>query len=182
MGGPKPSWTRVGSSSQDLLFFQSFLGQMHPSKPEMRGRALGWGRHRRQQSSQRRPVHMVLPRARVATCLTRDTACLSRGSPTQRVPSDRRVCQTTADSSRNRSARRRQTAPSSWGRQPTSRPAPPGISSRRSHVNWAGIRPTHRRGAERDWASGTMPAGPTEGRRAHWSLERGQDAGLHLLK
>lgn len=155
MGDPKPSWTRVGGSSQDLLFFQSFLGQMHPSKPEMRGRALGRGRHRRQQSSQRRLVHMhmMLPRARIATCLARDTACLSRGSPTQRVPSDRRVCQTTADSSRNRSARRRQTQPPAAG----DAGPPQGISSRRSHVNWAGTRPSHRRGAERDWASGTMP-------------------------
>ncbi|CAI9168981.1 unnamed protein product [Rangifer tarandus platyrhynchus] len=94
-----------------------FLGQTHPSKPEMRGRALGWGRHRMQQSSQRRLVHMrmVLPRARVTTCLARDMACLSRGSPTQRVPSDRRVRQTTADSSRNRSARRHQTQPPAAG-------------------------------------------------------------------
>ena len=35
MGGPKPSWTRADRSSQDLVFLQCFLEQMHPSKLEM---------------------------------------------------------------------------------------------------------------------------------------------------
>ena len=41
MGGPKPSWRRADHLSQDLVLFQCFLEQIHPSKPEMRGRAPG---------------------------------------------------------------------------------------------------------------------------------------------
>jgi len=93
------------------------------------------------------------------------------------------VCQTTAGSSLNRPEIRHQTQPPVAGDAGPphalllreSAPAVPRELGPASALPTAEV-------LRETGPPGPCPAGPNEGGRAHWSLARGQDAGLYILK